>query len=189
PEAGLAHGTCIATDRGEVSVGDLVAGDRILTMDHGYQALLWSGPVAARPHDTMARVGIAADRLGPGMPQRRLELGPGHRLLLSGPLVALHTGEYEAFAAADHVATADAQGGGPLWHILLRDHELILANGLWCESVLADDVWLDTAPRGLRDELLDRIGTPHRQAARLCLARHETAAILGHLPRRDTIAA
>jgi hypothetical protein len=196
PVAGFATGTGIATDRGEVAVENLVESDRILTMDQGYRKLLWSDPampLRAKGHPSPVRV--ATGSLGPDLPLRDVVLGRGHRVLLTGPPVTLYTGEHEAFAVVDDLSVTDAQGGDqtlpgvPLHQLLLRDHELILANGIWCESVFGDSFWFDTLPAGLRQTLRGRLETPHDQTARLCLARHETVAILGHSPKADDLAA
>lgn len=195
--AGFASGTCIATDRGEVAVEDLVGGERILTMDHGYQKLLWSGPTAPpRAKDRHpALIRIATGNDGVDLPRRSLMLGRGHRVLLTGISVAFHTGEHEAFAIAEHLPGTDARGceqtgpGAALHHLLLRDHEVILANGIWCESVFGDTLWFETLPSRLRRTLRDRLESPHDQTARACLARHETVAIHTPSPKADDLAA
>lgn len=189
PIAGFAPGTGISTDRGEVAVEALREGDRVLTMDHGYRRPVWSGPVTRAPGNRHNRVRIAPDSLGHGLPARPVELGRDHRLLLSGPPVALHCNEHEAIAAADHFATRSLRNGGALYHILLSEHELILANGLWCESLFADENWFTALPAALALRLRNRLCTPHMQTARTCLSRHETAAIFGPFPRSGGIAA
>jgi hypothetical protein len=193
--AGLARGTSIATERGEIAVEDLLDGDRVLTRDHGYRPLIWSGCLSSRPQHGTVRMRIAPGSFGAGRPHRHLDLGPGHRLLLAGPRVALHTGEHEAFAAAGQLAGTALQGRTPalrsarLYDVLLRDHELILANGAWCESTFAHEHWFKTLPSGLGRVLRDRIGAPHDRTARLCLSLQDTAAILGHPLRRAGLAA
>ena len=194
PDAGIAPGAGIATDRGEVAVGDLTEGDRILTRDHGYQPLIWSGAIP-QSRQGAARIRIAPGSFGTNLQRRPLDVGPGHRLLLAGPAVALRTGEHEALATADHLAgmirrdSPPPDPGAGLHHILLSDHELILANGLWCESTFADACWFAALPAALGPTLRDRIGAPHGQAARSCLARHETVAVLSNAPGHDGLAA
>ncbi len=193
--AGFAPGTGIATDLGEVAAEDLVAGDRVLTIDNGYQPLIWSGPLPTLQRQWPARIRIEPDSFGTGRPRRPLELGRCHRILLAGHAVALRTSEHEAIAAADHVADLISPGGSTLppdsrlHHMLLRDHELILANGVWCESLFADANWFDSLPAAFGGMLRNQIGAPHQQAARRCLAHHETAAILSLPSNRDGFAA
>ncbi len=189
---GFAPGTGIATERGEVAVEDLKANDRILTMDHGYRRLIWSGALP-RPQDHRP-VLFPADSLGPGLPQRPLHLGVHHRLLLSGPRVALHIGDHEALATADHLAgtgrqSSDLLHSAPLFQLLLGDHELILANGIWCESLFADANWFTNPPAALGTHLRDCLRTPHIQTARTCLSRQQTAAIMGPIRRDGGLAA
>ena len=192
PQAtGFAPGTGIATERGEVMVEHLINGDRILTMDHGYRPLLWSGRLSRQRH---SQIRIPAGSLGPGLPQRPLHLGAHHRLLLSGPGVALHIGDHEALATTDHLAWTDHQSSDlpqsvPLFQLLLSEHELILANGIWCESLFAGADWFTTLPAAFSTRLRDCLHTPHVQTARTCLSRNETAAILGPFPRTGGLAA
>ena len=193
PQAtGIAPGTGIATERGQVAVEDLKANDRILTMDHGYRRLIWSGPLP-RPQDHRP-VRVPADSFGPGLPQRPLHLGTNHRLLLSGPRVAHQIGDQEALTSADHLAgtgrqSSDLPHSAPLFQLLLGDHELILANGIWCESLFADANWFKTLPAAFSTCLRDCLCTPHIQTARTCLSRQQTAAILGPVPRTGSLAA
>lgn len=175
---GLAAGTMIATDQGEVPVDWLRAGDRVLTRDMGYQPAVWTGRVEVAvdvsPTDAGA-VTIAADAFGPGLPARRIRLTPSHRILLTDQALDLHFGEAEMFAAAGDLVDADAvrlaAGGGRQvsYHLLLADHQVILAEGLWVESLFADDRMMAAMPARRRRRIAELIGAGHRQTARACL--------------------
>jgi hypothetical protein len=117
-----------------------------------------------------------------------------HRLLLSGRRVAVQIGDHEALATADHLAgtgrqSSDLLHSAPLYQLLLGDHELILANGIWCESLFADADWFTTLPAAFSTRLRDCLRAPHIQTARTCLSRQQTAAIMGPIRRDGGLAA
>lgn len=175
-------GTMIATDQGEVPVDWLRAGDRVLTRDMGYQPLVWTGrfEVAAdAPPEDAGAVTIAAGAFGPGLPARRMRLTPSHRILLNDVSLELHFGEAEMLAAARHLIDGDAvrlsvgSGRQVFYHLLLAEHQVILAEGLWVESLFAGDRMIAALPAKSRKRIADLIGTGHRQTARACLTARE----------------
>ncbi|MEZ5869614.1 MAG: Hint domain-containing protein [Defluviimonas denitrificans] len=108
-------GTMIATDRGEVDVDDLSVGDRVLTMDHGYQEIRWIGRRDLGAED-LARlpklrpVLIAKHALGEGMPARDLRVAPAPAFAARGG-DGLFIGEAEALAPAAHFLGSPALRG------------------------------------------------------------------------------
>ena len=73
-------------------------------------------------------------------------------------------------------------------HVLLPAHEVVMANGMWVESLFLGDQ-VDPELRSRLPEGFRRGPLPpgHLQTARRCLKQHEVAAILGrrasdHLP-------
>ena len=191
----FAPGTRIDTARGAVAVEDLVAGDRVLTRDNGYQPLVWTGRrdldaglVAAHPG--LAPVRIAAGALGAGLPARDLLVSPRHRMLVSGPRAALMFGEREVLvAAADLVGrpgiTREAPGGGVSYvHVMCRSHEILRAEGSWSESFQPAALVLRGMAAETRAELLalfPELGTGAGQrgfaAARPALTPAEARAL------------
>lgn len=192
----FASGTLIATQRGEVAVERLSRGDRLLTLDNGYPPVLWTGRFlaggAALP---TTRVTVPAGALGEGRPHRRLTVTGCHRLLVDGAEVALLSGEHEAFAAAGQLAgpwglsASEAAAGEAFHHVLLPRHEVILANGAWCESLFASAEGLAGLGADAVAEVLALAGEGHKQTARLCLRRHEVARLALCRPRRSALAA
>ena len=137
-------GTVIATPRGEKPVEALRPGDRVITRDNGLQELRWTlrRDVSGRAfldRPEARPVMIRAGALGRAQPERDICLAPHHGGLVSGDLAREHFGRRLALVAArrllelaevhqvDALATAT--------HALRFDtHELVSANGLWCES-------------------------------------------------------
>lgn len=189
-------GTVIETLRGPVAVEEIVIGDRVLTRDSGYRPVRWigrrdltAGDLAAQPE--LRPVVIGADALGPGCPDRDMMVSPQHRMLLTGARAELVAGEPEVLAPALHllgipgVARARLSGGTSYLHIMFDAHEIVRADGAWCESFQPGDAVMGglDAPQlaelvSLFPELATEDGRAGWQAARTTLRAHETRAIL-----------
>ncbi|MEM0976413.1 MAG: Hint domain-containing protein [Pseudomonadota bacterium] len=138
--------TLIATPQGDVWIGDLAVGDRVLTRDNGPQFVRWIGSrrlfrheLAVRPH--LAPITIRAGALGAHGPARDLAVSPQHKMLVTHPMLELVTTEGEAFAKAKHLIGIEGVFQSHscdvcYYHILFDRHEVILANGAWTESFL-----------------------------------------------------
>lgn len=158
-------GTLIDTPRGLVAVEDLRAGDHVLTRDHGYQRLVWTGrrELAAdevSAHPALAPVRIAAGALGPGLPARDLSVSPRHRMLVSGARAALLFGEREVLVAAGDllglpgVTRSAPEGTVSYIHVMCARHEILRAEGAWSESFQPASGVVNALEDGVRDELL-----------------------------------
>lgn len=190
---GFAATTMIATLDGALPAEWLRPGDRVLTRDAGYQPILWlarfagparraaSGAAAATP--TIPHR-LAGSSLGPGLPERDLIVAPGQGVLLSGPALDLHFGEQEMLAAAadlfpsagpEAAAEAKVEAPAALCQVILPQHELILAEGLWIESLLVDRVFLAAQEPRLRAVLTALTGGRHVRSARARLETWKTA--------------
>lgn len=137
---GLAPATLIATKAGAVPLEWLRPGDSILTRDNGYRTLLWIGQ-GRRVAGTgpQAVVAIEADRFGPGQPDQGLRLAPDHGILVSGAAFLSVHGTAEVLAPASALTGAGpTRPLGGLFHLVLAGHDLVLANGLWVESLPAE---------------------------------------------------
>lgn len=188
-------GTLIDTARGCVAVEELVAGDKVLTRDNGYQPLAWTGrkdlsadQVAAHPG--LAPVRIAAGALGAGLPARDLMVSPRHRMLISGPRAALMFGEREVLVAAidllglPGISQEAPEGPVSYVHVMCPGHEILRAEGSWTESFQPGAAVLQGLAEGTRAELealFPELGTAQGQrgfkAARPALSPSEARAL------------
>lgn len=190
----FAAGTMIATAIGEVPVERLRVGDRVLTLDRGYQPVRWSGRFHVGAASGRDEVEFAPGSLGGGFPSRPLRVTACHRMLLSDARLARYFGETEVLAAAGHfparsgIVRRAARPGARFHHFLLPAHEIIFANRVPSESLFAGGTMVAEQPEGLRDRILDLAGDLHRTTARLCLTRWEAALALSEV-RPETLCA
>ena len=129
-------GTLIATDRGEVAVEALRAGDLVQTRFGGLRPIRWiglqcfDGRLAGEDHQPIR---FAPGSLGGGMPHRPLLVSPGHAMLVDGVLA-------HAAVLVNDVTIARAALGGMIayYHLDLGAHDCVRANGAWAESYFED---------------------------------------------------
>ncbi|NCO87540.1 MAG: hypothetical protein GW886_13010 [Rhodobacterales bacterium] len=161
--AAFARGTLMSTDRGLVAVEDLLPGDRVRTVDDGFQTLLWHGrtmivPQAQGQDPVMTRLTrIAADALGIARPMTDLLLGPRARLVHRAPGIRKLTGADLALVPArDFVDGINLIGltpvaPTPVCHLGFARHHRLVANGVEVESFHPGPMHA----LGLRGDLLD----------------------------------
>jgi len=175
----FASGTMISSEDGEMPVDWLRPGDRILTRDSGYQPVAWIGRFTATAANPVQIVNIAPDAFGPGSPDYPLCVTANHQILLQDPSLELLFGEPEMLAAAKFIVTGDAVtleescANRIFYHVLLPDHEVILAQGVWVESLFAGDQVLAGQPGRIRSMITEKTMGRHRQTARACLRSFE----------------
>lgn len=190
----FAAGTCVMTTDGMVPVDWLRAGDRVLTRDRGFQPLLWVGrfePATALAKGvpssfSHAPIVIAPDALGPGLPSATLRVSPQHRILIQDAGLQLCFGHEAMFCAAGFLTgwpgiSQDWSGDPVVYcHLLLPQHEAVLADGVWTESLFLGDMMQDILPPE-RVVALKRHGNlahgGHAQTAYPCLRRWEAALL------------
>ncbi len=184
-------GTRITTDRGEVLVETLRAGDRVLTRDHGWQAIRWVGRHDLGLADLIVQpslqpVRIAAGAMGNGLPLRDMLVSPQHRMLVEGAVPEMWFGTDQVLVAALHMT--DMPGiaqvltrGISYIHLMCDRHEIIRADGAWTESFQPALRMLHGMDADQQDEVLalfpylaDRASFP---AARLSLRAHEARVL------------
>jgi hypothetical protein len=133
-------GTRIATPGGPVAVESLRVGDLVSTASGGARPIVWLGHrhVDCRRHprrDEVLPVRVRRDAFGPGRPHRTLLLSPDHAVFCAGVLIPVrHLIDGRAIAQVARAAVT-------YWHVELDRHDVILAEGLACES------YLDTGTR------------------------------------------
>jgi hypothetical protein len=112
-------------------------------------------------------------------------MSPNHKLLLNSPMVGLHFGEDEVFAPASDIAT-EAEAAFELphsnyayCHVLLPNHEVILSEGIWIESLFPDAETLQFLGPRARDAILAKLGPTHAtsQTARMVLYTGEAIVV------------
>lgn len=157
------RGAIVQTDRGQVTVEDLLPGDSVRTADAGFQNLLWRGatiisPTAPRQDPVMSTLTrISADAMGIARPMPDLILGPRARLIHRAEGVRKLTGSEMAaipardFIDGDNVVRLTPPSAGPVYHLGFAGHHRIVANGMEIESYHPGPAHLF----GLRGELLD----------------------------------
>lgn len=131
----FALGTRIATPGGEVAVEALSAGMRVLRAQGGVAEVVWVGHrrVDCRAHPRPAEVWpvrVAAGAFGRGVPCRDLWLSPDHAVYAGGVLIPVRhlvNGRTVRQERVDSVT---------YFHVELAAHDVLLAEGLACESYL-----------------------------------------------------
>jgi hypothetical protein len=127
-------GTLIATERGEVPVETLRAGDLVLAR-HGGQVslkpLVWVGSMQARAASGAHGVPIIieTDALGQGMPVRDLRVSPEHALLVDDVLIPAHL-----LVNGETIRPDPTLRRVTYHHLELERHGLLLSDGAWSES-------------------------------------------------------
>ena len=151
------EGSRIETVQGPVPVEDIAVGDLVLTLDHGFQPVMWHGVRCVPSSGSMAAVRIPAGAFGA---HGALAVSPQHRLHFSGWRAELYAGEAEVLVKAIHLVRAGrlAQdlSGAPVTyhHLLFSRHEIILAEGLWSESYYPGPTTMSGHDPEAQEELL-----------------------------------
>ncbi|MDD9921157.1 MAG: Hint domain-containing protein [Boseongicola sp.] len=161
-------GTWLETPEGPRAIEELVAGDKIVTKDHGAQEILWVG----HRHVSGARlyampdlrpVRIRQDALGNGRPTEDLIVSPDHRMLVQGAAALALWGEHEVLVAArdlidDMRITRDLSAKSATYiHLLLPQHGILVANGMETESFHPGATSLSSVADDQLDRLFDVI--------------------------------
>ena len=131
----FAAGTRIATADGETPVERLRVGDRVRTAGGAFAPVRWLGhrtvePARHRPAVDLRPVRIRRHAFGSGQPHRDLLLSPDHAVFVEGVLIPVRYLVNGATIVREHRARIT------YWHVELAAHDLLLAEGLACESYL-----------------------------------------------------
>ncbi len=171
---GLCIGTMVETTEGPQPVDWLRPGDQVLTLDHGYQPLVWVGRSARGTSDDARPLTLPAGALGDQCPEQALHLAPGHYLLLRTPLADLYFGDPDVFVPVIDIATeaervlqtdhTSDEPRAPYVHLMCAQHEILLAEGLWVESFFPDENTLPHLPPKAREEIA-RLERQHKTPA------------------------
>jgi hypothetical protein len=183
--SGVGPGVMVETSEGPQPVEWLRAGDLLLTRDNGYQPVVWIGRSAIQDDGALPPVRIYSGSLGPRTPEHDLIVSPNHKVLLNAPMVALHFGTDEVLAPACDIATeAEINFEVPhsnyaYCHVLLPNHEVIMSEGIWIESLFPDAETLQLLGPHAADEIVAKLGPNHAtsQTARMVLHKGEAIVV------------
>lgn len=133
----FAEGTLVATPEGERPVETLAEGDVVLTASGEARAIKWVGTSLVRPSrrrnpQQVNPVRIRAGAFGESLPARDLRVSPGHAIFVDGVLIPaglLVNGATIVQEEVDEIR---------YYHVELESHDVLLAEGLPCESYLDD---------------------------------------------------
>jgi hypothetical protein len=130
-----AGGTRIATPTGEIPVEHLRIGDRVTLARGGSLPVKWIGhrrvDCAAHPNSCAVRpMRVRAHAFGRGAPHRDLLLSPDHAVFADGVLIPVR------YLVNGTTIRQEWPDEVTYWHVELERHEVILADGLPCESYL-----------------------------------------------------
>lgn len=192
-------GTMIRTQDGELPVEWLETSDMVLTRDHGYQPIVWIGRTRLQPgyftqYPDERPVCIPAGACGDNCPTHDLHLTGDHRLLFTSARAEMLYFSNEVLAPAK--AWADRgrafqitpERSYTLTHIACADHQVILAQGAWVETLFPGPETL----RRLSDEDAEKLqqalgaGGFDQSTARPCLTRNEARLLIE--PASQTVA-
>lgn len=132
-------GTHVLTPTGEVAIEALKIGDLIATLGGEAVAIRWIGRVEVRcepgqPWEREAQaVRIAKDALAEGCPHRDLHVSRAHLLFLNGVLIPAE----DLINGTTICAVDPGVEAAVYFHIELDRHDVLLAEGAPCESLLA----------------------------------------------------
>jgi hypothetical protein len=129
------HGTLLLTTRGEVAVQNLCENDMVLTASGEQRQIKWIGHRITnclrhpRPQDVYP-VRVSAGAFGAGVPRRDLVLSPDHSVYIDSVLIPVRYLLNGATIVQNFTETII------YWHIELDSHDLLMAEGMPCESYL-----------------------------------------------------
>ncbi|MEO0356941.1 MAG: Hint domain-containing protein [Pseudomonadota bacterium] len=182
----FAEGTDIACLGGPCRVENLSVGDRVLTMDNGYQTVRWIGSRTVAAQSNLAPIVIKKGAHGA---EDDLCVSPQHRVLISDWRAQVMFGQTENLVAAKHLVNGDTvyrKSGGTVtyYHILFDQHEIVFSNGVPTESFHPGQDSIAGLTDDARIELLDlfpelsNTRTSYGLAARPTLKQFEIDALM-----------
>lgn len=155
----FARGTMIATQNGLIDVSDLSVGDRVLTMDNGYQPIRWIDSKSVQGKGHLAPVKISSGALGKGIPDRDMYVSQHHRILLRSKLAVRMFDTSEILVPAKKLAGLPGISIVPMdqdveyFHFLLPNHEIVFADGAPAESMYLGNEALQTVGDDAKKEI------------------------------------
>jgi len=152
----FAEGTRIDTPEGPVAVEDLAEGQLVLTVSGAVRPVKWIGQLASRPARhrrpwEVQPVRVKAGAFGHNIPAHDVRLSPGHAVYVDGVLVPVGHLVNGATIVQEEVERIR------YFHVELETHDVLLAEGLPCESYLDDGNRMSFRNAGAFTELHGRL--------------------------------
>ncbi len=155
----FARGTLITLgDGSQRPIEELAPGDRVLTRDHGPQAVRWLGNVTLRAVGAYAPVIIPAGVMGNA---GDLVVSQHHRMFLYQRKKAGGVPQSELLVQAKHLVDGDRiflREGGYVdyFSLVFDDHEIIYAESIPAESLMVSEATVSRLPPELAAEVKQR---------------------------------
>ena len=142
-------GTNILTPRGNLPVESLRVGDKVATLDNGAQEILWIGKRTVLATGSSSPVVINPGFLSN---ERPLCLSPQHRVMVSSAQASLHFDQADVWVPAKALVNHrdifhQSAREVTYYHILLAQHEVLLAENQPTESFFLGDTALGILPK------------------------------------------
>ena len=151
----FAAGTEIDTPDGPRAVETLAPGDLVLTGTDGLQPIRWVGASTVPAIGDLAPIVISRGTLGN---DHDLVVSPQHAVLLSDWRAELLYGQDEVLVRAKDLLNIDGiyrKSGGLITycHILMDQHQVVRAHGVWSETLYPGTVALDAVSPAAQAEI------------------------------------
>ena len=148
----FADGTVIDTALGPRPVESLLVGDKVRTVDNGFQTVRWIGrrkldAITLAEHPDLQPVRISAGAMGNDLPWTDLVVSPQHRIRVNDWRAELLFGHPDVLIPAKAFLNTPGvdvleNWTGSYFHLLFDRHELVWSNGLVTESLHPGEVAL-----------------------------------------------
>jgi len=151
----FAAGSQIETPQGPTRIENLVPGDLVDTAHMGAQAIRWTGQTTVPAMGDLAPVVITKGTLGNAAD---LIVSPQHAILLADWRAEMLFGEEQVLVRAIDLLGMDGvhrkTGGSVTYcHILLDQHQLVCAHGVWSETLYPGTVAMGAVNAAARAEI------------------------------------
>ncbi|WP_298921664.1 Hint domain-containing protein [uncultured Roseobacter sp.] len=188
---GFGPGTMVQTENGELPVEWLDTSDKVLTRDHGYQPISWVcrsrlpvGYFVEYPDDRP--ICIPAGSLGSNQPTHDLFVHRDHRLLVASVAADALFFANEVLVPANawldsgHAHYVETSQDYKVTHLACARHQVILAQGVWSETVLPGCESLTALPTRDQFALRKAVGASsfNQNTARPCVTREEAKLLI-----------
>ena len=160
----VTRGTLIETDCGPMAIEELQRGDRVETMDHGFQPIRWIGARRLLAEELLAYpkllpIRIQAGALGAGLPEQDVLVSPQHRILIASTIAERMFGMREILVPARQllsvkgIEVAEDVTFVEYYHLLFDRHQIIFAAGAPMETLFTGPEALKSISAEAQEEI------------------------------------